>query len=86
VATETLKPAATVVVFSEGKQIYSGRPRRSRPDLVKFFGAEAVLESGFQLKVPKETLKNRSSLRLFGVSDDGTASELNINEAALTTP
>jgi hypothetical protein len=80
-----LKPAATIVVFSEGKQIYSGRPGTDRPDLVKVFGAANVLESGYRLTIPKRELKNPSSLRIFAISADGLVSELSINEAARNT-
>ncbi|HEX2134461.1 MAG TPA: sulfatase-like hydrolase/transferase [Microvirga sp.] len=75
------KPAAAVVVFSEGKQVYSGRTGGSRPDLVKFFGAGSVLESGFRLTVPKAALTNPASLRIFGISEDGVAGELTIDDA-----
>jgi hypothetical protein len=84
-AAETLKPAATVLVFSEGKQVYAGRPGSGRPDLVKFFGTGTVLESGFRFTLPKGVLKNRASLRLFAVSHDGAASELTIDEAVRNT-
>jgi hypothetical protein len=80
-----LKPAEAVVVFYEGKHIYSGRPTGSRPDVAKFFGAPNVLESGFRLTVPKREFKNPSSLRIFGISEDGVASELTIDQATRKT-
>lgn len=76
-----LKPATTVVVFAGGKLVQLARTGTNRPDLVKAFGAPAVLESGFRLTVDKLVLKNPSSLRIFGISEDGIASELTIEES-----
>lgn len=76
-----MKPASAIVVFSGNRQVQAARPGTSRPDLVKAFGDPAVLESGFRLTVDKRALKDPSKLRIFGISEDGRASELTVDDS-----
>jgi hypothetical protein len=76
-----LLPAEKVLIFIDGKQVASGRPNRARPDLVKHFGASAVLEAGFALNVRKSALSDKpQSVRVMVLSDNA-ASEVNTNAA-----
>ena len=70
------EPVDRVVVFSNGVQVYSGRPSASRPDLVRAFGRETLLTSGFRFNIPRATLAGSRDVRIFGITRDGVAGEI----------
>lgn len=80
-----LAPAARFALFVDGKQVYMGRPTLKRSDLVSFFGSQDVLESGFRFALPNDAIKPNSTIRLFGLSDNGAASELTIDSSVLAS-
>ena len=67
-----------VVVFNNGKFIFSGVTEIDRPDVVKHFKNSELLRTGFKFKIPLSVLNVRagSEVRLFAVSKKGIASEL----------
>ena len=72
-----MKPAVRLLLFVDGKQVFSGVTSRNRPDIVRHFGNPNVLASGFRFNVPKAVLDGHAmKIRMFAVSRDGVASEL----------
>jgi hypothetical protein len=78
------RPAARIVVFASDKYVFSGEPKRQRQDIVKTYKAADLLVSGYDFSVPASAVRGRSSLRVFGVTADGKASELTIGTEART--
>jgi hypothetical protein len=75
-------PAATVVLFADGRQVVEGRTGRRREDLVKVLNAESALKAGFALPLSRQHVPHGTEFRAFAVTKDGRASELEIaNEA-----
>jgi Sulfatase len=78
---EHLSPVPRILVFVDGKQVFSGNPTKGRPDLVKHFKTEGVLWSGFRFNVPKSAFGN-GDVRLYAISESGKASQLVISNPA----
>jgi len=71
-------PVDEVVVFLDGVFIHAGSALLDRESVVKHYGDERFLESGFRFRLAREKLPGleSSGLRLFALSAAGTASEL----------
>ena len=67
-----------VWIFADGRRVYAGRTDRERPDVVRAYGAPILGRSGFRYNLPAMYFHdlNNLELRVFAVSQDGTASEL----------
>jgi hypothetical protein len=76
------KPAKLVLVARGGEVVATARPNLSRPDVQRSLGGEAFRRSGYAVKLPWTRLAGRtgtpdlSSLRVYGLLDDGRAFEL----------
>lgn len=71
------KPPEAILVFVDGKFLYSGRTHVDRPDLVKAYGNAALHTAGFNYAFPLQMFNGNPQVRLFAVSKNGVASELN---------
>jgi len=71
--------AEAIVIFADGEFFYSGRCNLDRPDLVKAFDNVALQRAGFSYLFPSSVFKDitNSEVRIFAVSKEGVASELN---------
>ncbi len=65
-----------VLVFGDGRLVASTGPTTDRPDVAKVLRDPAAMRSGFVVRIPQSNLAGVRTLRLFGVSANGTASEL----------
>jgi hypothetical protein len=65
-----------VLVFGDGRLVASTGPTTDRPDVAKVLRDPAAMRSGFVVRIPQSDLVGVRTLRLFGVSANGTASEL----------
>jgi hypothetical protein len=65
-----------VLVFGDGRLVASTGPTTDRPDVAKVLRDPAAMRSGFVVRIPQSNLAGVRTLRLFGVSASGTASEL----------
>ncbi len=77
---QLLRPADAVLVFLGERLLAGGAPRLPRADSVQFLKTAQVRDSGFMIEFPLEALPadlTRASIRVFGLSRDGRASELN---------
>jgi hypothetical protein len=72
------KPADTIVIFVNGNFLFSGNLNAERPDVVDYFGNKELLRSGFHYTFPLLKFKDieNAELRIFAVSKNGVASEL----------
>lgn len=70
----------TILIFVDGKFVFSGRTNKERPDRVEVFDDTALLLSGFKYVLPLGLFNRtaKSKIRLFAVSKKGVASELDI--------
>jgi hypothetical protein len=70
----------TILIFVDGKFVFSGRTNKERPDLVEVFDDTALLLSGFDYVLPLGLFNStaKSKIRFFAVSKKGVASELDI--------
>lgn len=68
----------TLLVFANGQLLYAGQTEVDRPDVVQVYGDAALQKSGFYLTFSRSTFANiaDSGVRLFAVSRQGVASEL----------
>ncbi|NQU04629.1 MAG: sulfatase-like hydrolase/transferase [Calditrichaeota bacterium] len=68
----------TIVIFSNGKFIYSGLTRIERMDVVKHFGNSIFQLAGYRFNLPLTLFKDldNSDTRFFAISKNGIASEL----------
>jgi hypothetical protein len=64
-----------VLVFADGRLVASAGPTADRPDVARIFGNEAALRSGYVVRVPLRDLGDARSVRVFGISATGVASE-----------
>lgn len=82
--TEPKVPAAEILIFADGKFIHAGSPNAEREDVSKVLGAPGLVGSGYRFRIPLKTWgKAHSSVRVFGVTRDGQASELHLSETAI---
>jgi len=67
-----------VVIFCNGKFIFSGTTNIDRPDVAKHLKNPALLRTGFKFVIPLSVIDvaNGSEVRVFAASKKGTASEL----------
>lgn len=68
-----------IVIFDEEKFVYSGRCNALRPDVAMAFGNnQALLRAGFRYVLPVSYFKDpiKANIRVFAVSQEGPASEL----------
>jgi hypothetical protein len=65
-----------VLVFGDGRLVATTGPTTDRPDVAKVLRDPAAMRSGFVVRIPQSNLVGVRTLRLFGVSANGTASEL----------
>ncbi len=81
-ATDSLtkKPASDVLVCWNGRPAQQAHTRHARPDLVKAFGSDSVLNSGFKISVKLEgTVPERcDALVYFGRAADGSVAQLKV--------
>ena len=77
-------PAASVIVFVDGQQVYSGATNISRVDLTRVFNNPDAKMSGFRFLVPesRSEVRGAGSLRVFGVTASGEATELKLSASA----
>jgi hypothetical protein len=71
-------PARQVVLTIGDKVVGTATPKLDRPDVAAAFGQPGLATSGYRLTVtvPDATLFDLRSIRLYGISDNGVASEL----------
>ncbi len=73
---ENRQPPEEIVIFVNGKILLSARPEIERPDIVKAFGDDHLLLSGFGVVVPLVFSDHEDSeIRIFAVLKTGIASE-----------
>ena len=67
-----------IILFMNGKFLYSGRTEKDRPDVAKHFNNPALRKTGFNFVLPLSLLEDTASpeIRFFAVLND-VASELN---------
>jgi hypothetical protein len=65
-----------ILVFADGKEVASARPTADRPDIVTAMANPQALRSGYVVRVPLAALAGTRTIRIFGVSGRGVASEL----------
>jgi len=70
--------AEAIVVFVNGKSVYSGHCNADRPDVAKAFDNVALQKAGFNYFFPSSVGNDitNSEMRIFAVSKEGVASEL----------
>jgi hypothetical protein len=70
-----------IILFMNGKFLYSGRTEKDRPDVAKHFDNPALQKSGFNFMLPFSLLKEtpNSKVRFFAVLND-VASELSYHK------
>ncbi len=68
-----------IVVFVNGEFLHAGPCNQDRPDVVKHFNNHMLMGSGFHYTFSVKKLNgiDRKAIRLFALSDDGHASEIN---------
>jgi hypothetical protein len=70
------RAASSVLIFSDGKLVYSGSPTIKNLNIADTLQSDSLLHSGFHLAIPKPQMHVSSDhLRLFGLSN-GVAGEL----------
>lgn len=74
---ENSKPAKAILLFVNGKFIFSGKPNMDRPGVMKYFNNPKLEKTGFDFMLPLRLLKNGANIhvRLFAISEEGVASE-----------
>ncbi|MBC8459374.1 MAG: sulfatase-like hydrolase/transferase [Deltaproteobacteria bacterium] len=72
-------PAENILIFLNGKSIYSGCCNLDRPDVVNAYHNSALEMVGYRYYLPLSLFKNieNSEVRIFALSKKGIASELN---------
>jgi hypothetical protein len=65
-----------VVAFADNYAVATTRATEPRPDVAAFFKDREALRSGYNLRVRRADLGHARRIRLFGISPQGTASEL----------
>jgi hypothetical protein len=76
-------PAAEILVFADGRFIHAGKPNSERPDVSKALGAPGLAASGYRFRIPLKAWSGAgASIRVFGVTESGQASELQLSQAA----
>jgi hypothetical protein len=66
-----------ILIFLDGKLIYSGRTDIARPDVAKHYGKPAIRQAGFGYLLPSHLFSvDGVEARFFAVSKNGVASEL----------
>jgi hypothetical protein len=65
-----------VLVFGDGRLVASTGPTTDRPDVANVLRDPGAMRSGFVVRIPQSALAGVRTIRLFGVSANGTASEL----------
>jgi hypothetical protein len=77
VETDRKVPAAEILIFTGDKFIYAGSPNTERRDVSKALGVPGLTRSGYHFRIPLKTWdKEHSTIRVFGVTKEGIASEL----------
>lgn len=73
------QPAKAIVIFRNGKSLFSGTTRQHRLDIRKAFQNPALDRTGFKFVCPLSLFGNSRNpkVRIFALSEDGLASELN---------
>jgi hypothetical protein len=65
-----------ILIFADSEFVYAGKPNVIRRDIAGRFSAPHMFQSGFKFTVPERTLKGKKRIRVFAVSQHGTASEI----------
>jgi hypothetical protein len=78
----------TLLLFENGRLLYAGRTEVDRPDVAQVYDNAALQKSGFHLAFPRSTFANiaSSDVRVFAVSRQGVASELEYPETYQRKP
>ncbi len=78
VDVESCDVAETLVVFANGKYLFSGAHRLARDAIGERYGEERMRFSGFSVRAPLEQLEDSEirEVRVFAISRSGTAAEL----------
>jgi hypothetical protein len=76
------QPAKAIVIFRNGKSLFSGPTRQHRLDIRKAFQDPALDRTGFKFVCPLSLFGNSRNpkVRIFALSKDGIASELNYSK------
>ena len=79
---KNLQLPEAIVIFVNGKFLYSGRCNLDRPDLVEGFNKTELLRAGFKFLFPLSLFKDidNSEVRLFAISHEMVATELTYPE------
>ncbi|MBM6582632.1 sulfatase-like hydrolase/transferase [Microvirga sp. BT689] len=73
-------PVAEIVLFAGGKFVYAGQPNAERPDVGKALNAPELTRSGYNFRIPSRISGTAlSSVRVFGITESGIASELSLS-------
>lgn len=67
---ETLEPADSILLFVNDELVYRGMVRRPRPDVVEFFKAAELENSGFLIELDAELLEDNPKVRCFASFGD----------------
>lgn len=75
---KALEPAETIVITKDNKVIFEAPTGLKRADVARHFSSDRLMDSGWRASFPSSIMGNMdcSSLRVFGVSSNGIASEL----------
>jgi len=65
-----------ILAFADGKEVASSRPTIERPDIATALADPNAARSGYAVRIPLEALAGVRTVRIFGVSGRGEATEL----------
>jgi hypothetical protein len=65
-----------VLVFADGRLVATAGPTADRPDVARAMRDPAALRSGFVVRIPQTDIGRARTIRLFGLSAKGSATEL----------
>jgi hypothetical protein len=76
------QPAESILVLVNGEVVRLVRPHLERPDVASHFGKPDLVNSGFLLHMPPETIGDpaNAEVRVIALSSHGVASELTYGE------
>ena len=76
------QPAESILVLVNGEVVRLVRPHIGRPDVASHFGKPDLVNSGFELGIPSETIGDPANtvVRVIALSSHGVASELTYGE------
>lgn len=79
--SKTARPLLAIAAFVDDSAIAFGFPQDQRPDVNAALGMPGLTKVSYALAFPRQRLQ-QGQVRLFGISEDGSAGELQVSEQA----